>query len=73
LQVGELAVPHRVRRDGKSRVYRSWRLPLLSFRNVAGLLRLRSDISRYRRQTRVGNESESPTSSLPFKPRVTRM
>lgn len=63
LRVGELTVQHRVRRDGKTRVYRIWRLPLITFQSVAGLLRLRSDIRRYQRETRVANESELPNSS----------
>ena len=62
LRVAELAVPHRFRSDGKSRGFRLWRLPLITFHSVAGLLRLRSDIRRYQRAARVANESESPNS-----------
>jgi glycosyltransferase involved in cell wall biosynthesis len=59
LRVAELAVPHRVRSDGKSRVFRIWRLPSITFRNLAGLLSLRSDIRRYQREARLANEPGS--------------
>jgi glycosyltransferase involved in cell wall biosynthesis len=51
LRVAELPVPHRVRSDGKSRVFRIWRLPSITFHNLGGLLSLRSEIRRYQQST----------------------
>lgn len=75
LRVAELSVPHRVRSDGKSRVYRVWRLPSITFHNLVGLLRLRRDIRRYQKEARLasGSESASDGSDFHFKPRTTRV
>jgi dolichol-phosphate mannosyltransferase len=59
LRVAELSVPHRVRGDGKSRVFRIQRLPSITFHSLVGLLWLRRDIRGYQREGRLANESES--------------
>jgi hypothetical protein len=67
LRVAELAVPHRFRSDGKSRDFRLWRLPSITFHSVAGLISLRSDIRRYQRAAHASLTSRNcrtPASSL---------
>jgi dolichol-phosphate mannosyltransferase len=55
LRVAEFSVPHRIRRDGKSRVFPVRRLPSITAHNVIGLLGLRQAIRHYQQQARMAN------------------
>jgi glycosyltransferase involved in cell wall biosynthesis len=56
LNTGEVPVPHRSRRHGKTRVYRASKLPGLALLHVAALFQLRKDIAAVHRT--VGIETD---------------
>ena len=75
LRVAEFSVPHRMRSDGKSRVFPVRRLPSITAHNVIGLLGLRQAIRHYQEQARMANASELASDSLDvhLEPRITQI
>jgi glycosyltransferase involved in cell wall biosynthesis len=50
LRVREVSVPHRARAQGKTQIFRVWKLPAIGISQGAALFRLRREISAARRQ-----------------------